>query len=204
MENQTHKEKILDSAFKVFLQKGFNAGINEIIKEAGISKGALYHHFNSKNDLYYEAIRSHLFQRHKDYSFVYDQHLTFREKVSKILQTFFSNFLDKVNIFSDRINKGNSIYVLAEYFERTNMKNLLNQEFNELHKTFYQLFKENVSAEQKNISYQLLANQSVTLVKGYYFDFIFFTIEDIEKKLKPLENQILDLFNTYNPQHSRQ
>ncbi|MBO9129400.1 TetR/AcrR family transcriptional regulator [Bacillus sp. 165] len=44
---------ILNAATKEFAQKGYrSASTNEIVKEAGISKGLLFHYFNSKKDLY--------------------------------------------------------------------------------------------------------------------------------------------------------
>lgn len=47
------QERILDAAIKEFAQKGFEkASTNEIIKEAGISKGLLFHYFNNKKNLY--------------------------------------------------------------------------------------------------------------------------------------------------------
>jgi len=47
------QERILDAAMKEFAQKGFeNASTNEIIKEAGISKGLLFHYFSNKKNLY--------------------------------------------------------------------------------------------------------------------------------------------------------
>lgn len=43
----------MNAAMKEFAQKGFkNASTDEIVKEAAISKGALFHYFNSKKDLF--------------------------------------------------------------------------------------------------------------------------------------------------------
>ena len=50
---QEKQERILDAAMKEFAQKGFEkASTNEIIKEAGISKGLLFHYFSNKKNLY--------------------------------------------------------------------------------------------------------------------------------------------------------
>ena len=47
------RTKILDSATKLFSTRGFNAAsVDEICEEAGISKGAFYHHFESKQALF--------------------------------------------------------------------------------------------------------------------------------------------------------
>lgn len=45
--------RILNAALKEFVQKGYeNASTNEIVKEAGISKGLLFHYFRNKKQLY--------------------------------------------------------------------------------------------------------------------------------------------------------
>mgnify|MGYP000914953748 CR=1 FL=1 len=47
------QERILNAAIKEFAKKGYkNAVTDEIVKEANISKGALFHYFNNKRDLY--------------------------------------------------------------------------------------------------------------------------------------------------------
>lgn len=47
------QHRILDAAMKEFAQKGFeNASTNEIVKEADISKGLLFHYFKNKKNLF--------------------------------------------------------------------------------------------------------------------------------------------------------
>jgi AcrR family transcriptional regulator len=47
------KTKILDAAIKLFSTRGFaTASVDDICEEAGISKGAFYHHFESKQSLF--------------------------------------------------------------------------------------------------------------------------------------------------------
>jgi AcrR family transcriptional regulator len=47
------QDRIINAATKVFAQKGYhNASTNEIVKEADISKGLLFHYFNNKRDMY--------------------------------------------------------------------------------------------------------------------------------------------------------
>lgn len=49
---QAVTDKILDTAERLFYTQGYNVtGINQIIEEAGIAKGSLYKHFESKTDL---------------------------------------------------------------------------------------------------------------------------------------------------------
>ncbi len=56
-----HKEKsrqrILASAYKLFNAKGYdNVSINEIMNDAGMTRGAFYAHFESKGQLYHDSI----------------------------------------------------------------------------------------------------------------------------------------------------
>lgn len=46
------KEKIIDTAWKLFRENGFeDTTINDIIREAGISKGTFYYYFRSKDNM---------------------------------------------------------------------------------------------------------------------------------------------------------
>jgi AcrR family transcriptional regulator len=51
------KEHILQTAFTLFLQKSYKAvTMKEIVEKTGMSKGAFYHYFPSKEDLFIEII----------------------------------------------------------------------------------------------------------------------------------------------------
>ena len=48
--------KILDTAERLFTEKGYErASLQDIITETGLSKGAIYHHFTSKEDIFYSV-----------------------------------------------------------------------------------------------------------------------------------------------------
>ena len=50
---QETRRLILDAAYRVFAARGYGqATIDDVLAEAGISKGALYHHFASKEELF--------------------------------------------------------------------------------------------------------------------------------------------------------
>jgi AcrR family transcriptional regulator len=47
------QDRIMNAAIKEFAEKGYDrASTNEIVKEAGISKGLLFHYFQNKKQLY--------------------------------------------------------------------------------------------------------------------------------------------------------
>jgi AcrR family transcriptional regulator len=54
------REAILDSALAVIAQRGYHASsIDDIAREAGVSKALIYEHFASKQDLYAELLEEH-------------------------------------------------------------------------------------------------------------------------------------------------
>lgn len=58
--NET-KEYIIDQAYSLFLTKSYEAvSINDISKAIGLTKGALYHHFLNKEELFKAVIDKHL------------------------------------------------------------------------------------------------------------------------------------------------
>ena len=51
------REDILEAATKLFLQRSYDAvSIKDITEAVGVTKGALYHHFSSKEELFGEVI----------------------------------------------------------------------------------------------------------------------------------------------------
>ncbi|MGN6101053.1 MAG: TetR/AcrR family transcriptional regulator, partial [Devosia sp.] len=46
------RQELLDIALKLFATRGYDeTSVNDVIEAAGLSKGAFYHHFSSKEDL---------------------------------------------------------------------------------------------------------------------------------------------------------
>lgn len=51
------RERILAAAFELFLQHGYGGtGVNQILALCKLSKGAFYHHFKNKDEIYAEVI----------------------------------------------------------------------------------------------------------------------------------------------------
>lgn len=56
-ERAAHRQEIMDAAVRVFARRGFgSATLDEVAKEAEFSKGTLYLHFTSKEDILYNII----------------------------------------------------------------------------------------------------------------------------------------------------
>jgi len=84
--NDEKKEKILNAAFKEFGEQGYEkASTNNIVKEAGISKGILFYYFNNKNELFNDLIDISLEIMNDDFFVFIDENQTdFIEKLRQL------------------------------------------------------------------------------------------------------------------------
>ncbi|NNM67954.1 MAG: TetR/AcrR family transcriptional regulator [Spirochaetales bacterium] len=59
-KGQDSQENLATTALRLFRQRGFHGvSISDVCQAAGVTKGALYHHFKSKEELYYRAVGLH-------------------------------------------------------------------------------------------------------------------------------------------------
>jgi len=57
LPKEERKSQIMDAAMKVITRKGFsNTRMDDIVNEAGLSKGAIYHHYESKKEIFLALI----------------------------------------------------------------------------------------------------------------------------------------------------
>ncbi len=62
---QASRERLIDTAIELTWKNSYDSvGVNEICKQAEMTKGCFYHHFATKADLFYEASRRH-FEEYK-------------------------------------------------------------------------------------------------------------------------------------------
>ncbi|MFB3163710.1 TetR/AcrR family transcriptional regulator [Neobacillus sp. 179-J 1A1 HS] len=86
------QDRIINAAIKEFAQKGYdNASTNEMVKEAGISKGLLFHYFKNKKQLFF-------FLFDYCYNLVADE---FYKKVDLTEPDFFKRIRQSVHIKMD-------------------------------------------------------------------------------------------------------
>lgn len=85
------KEKILDVSFRLFAEKGYDkTSIQDIVNALGMSKGAIYHHFASKEEIL-EAIGERSFlSRQSDV--ITDPNMNGLEKLKVYIRNEFSNY----------------------------------------------------------------------------------------------------------------
>lgn len=96
----TLKEKIVFEALRRFSSKGFmSTSTAEIIKAAGTSKGGLYNHFDSKEQLFYEVLdQAKKIWRERNLAGLDDISRPI-DKVKKLLENYRDNYLADLDNF---------------------------------------------------------------------------------------------------------
>ncbi len=68
------KERILKIALQEFIRKGYReTSLSQIAKQAGLTKGGIYHYFSSKDDLYYQILTDYFKNERRTRVFWLDQ-----------------------------------------------------------------------------------------------------------------------------------
>ena len=89
-KSQAMREKILNTATQLFIQKGSEkTSMQDIAQTAGISKGAIYHHFKSKDEIVLAVIRSRkeLMEEEMKQWLKATENLTGREQLQTIIKS---------------------------------------------------------------------------------------------------------------------
>lgn len=109
------KEKILSASYQLFINQGFhNTSMQQLVEASGFSKGAFYHYFKNKNDLYQEVINRYflLFYHSIDWNLYFENKMTIKE-IEKKIQDFYLDFVPQILALT---KNGMSAYYIM-YFE---------------------------------------------------------------------------------------
>jgi TetR/AcrR family transcriptional regulator, transcriptional repressor for nem operon len=98
------KEHIITVASKLFLLKSFKeVTMKEIVEKTGLSKGAFYHYFESKEqlfmevlDFFFSSVMTHTYDKYSKVSF-YDFYHDYANEVKSFGKEYFSKFKDGEN-----------------------------------------------------------------------------------------------------------
>jgi len=94
------REKILAAALEVFSAKGFHGTtVDEIAENAGLGKGTVYRHFQSKKGLFSELIRLKVAELEEKVQGAIDPRADVLEIIETYLRTYFSFFDHNRNLY---------------------------------------------------------------------------------------------------------
>jgi AcrR family transcriptional regulator len=154
------KSRILDAANKVFAEKGYHeATMDDIAKRLGVSKGAIYLYFSSKEDLF-EAMCKTAPQAFKEILFS-----SFGDEANPIQSA--TQFFDKMLKLSAS-NPGLSFEILAEASRNPSLKRILKQNHEEYERVLTSFLAEGRKRKivGDNLDIRPLANALIALWNG--------------------------------------
>ena len=146
-KNRTTKNKILDAAFSVFVKNGYkDTTMSHIVKESGLSKGAIYHHYDSKKDLFISLIDHWEVYSFPDFYSGSKKGETATDTLRRFADVVFRTFSEKPHIFLAEIefwalaNKDDEIKArskvlydkILKLFELVLSKGVRNNEFKKI------------------------------------------------------------------------
>ena len=186
----TIKENIQNTALELFLTKGYNVGINEIIQKSGTSKGAFYHHFRSKEQLFIDTIHEKFFGYLKGYEYDDSSNLTPKEKLLKLLEMVFFPFKKMRKQISQDIN---FLSVFAEYPKIKILKDRNRDSYNNILALIKNILGE--LPNSKNVDLDLISLHMVLLIDGALVDtlLLFENIDEAEKFCIKAVDQLVGL-----------
>ena len=91
---KTTREEIIKNSIKVFRRKGYyRTSMSDLAKEAGLTKGAFYHHFNDKEEVMRKSLQATIkwFEK-RVFSIAYEEGPSNEEKIVKMGEVIFQAF----------------------------------------------------------------------------------------------------------------
>jgi len=97
---KTGKDRIIQSAIRLFAKKGFDAtSMSEIAKKAGVTKPMIYYHYKNKDDLYFSLIDEYLSKFIQKVENVFPLYISPQEKIQSFAKLYVKHLKKNPNIF---------------------------------------------------------------------------------------------------------
>ena len=185
MQKSSTKDKIINAAWKLFQENGYeNTTLTDIIKESHSSRGAFYHHFHGKEDLLF----------HLAYFFDSDY--------SKWFSTLTPDMtaIDKLSSFNKHVFNSleNSPYrsffsELYGYQVMTSYPRYILNPDREYYRILNQLIKEGIEKKEirSDISCSDLVHTLTTMERGYTYNWC---LEKFQYSLTEFAHPLINLF----------
>lgn len=127
------REKLMDKALELFASKGFEAtSVHEICKSAGVSKGAFYHYFETKQKLFSVLLEDWLCLLQDNMRSVMNEADTTPETIRKMAMVTGPTIKETRAAFP----------ILVEYWRQQNLGNGIAEDLNNSYLQYRHVFKD--------------------------------------------------------------
>jgi AcrR family transcriptional regulator len=165
------KKRIMDSAFRLFAEKGAEFSLTEVANEVGIQKASIYAHFISKEDLLYDVINEEI----KEYFFKINEQNSDLKSIFFMILNYYNKSKFKL-YFWKRL-----LLFPPKAFEQTLIKeiNILTQQRFEIIKTI--IISEMDKGIINNKDVDAISISYFSMIHGLLSSNIIFKSEDLTK-----------------------
>jgi len=127
-EQNKKKQRILEAAISVFIENGFEeTSMRQIASAAGLTTGAIYHHFKNKDELFYYAVKEAMY---------FAQKLSEKDEGSNLKSTenMLNEISNKVRERMSKVNEQRLLVLLIGYVlsKGGSLSKSLKQDYNEI------------------------------------------------------------------------
>jgi AcrR family transcriptional regulator len=192
------KDQILTTAFKLFFEKGFKeVTMNELVRATGLSKGAFYHYFSSKEELYEVTLDKYIGSYLQNFSLEYDDDLTLRENLIQLFSRFAYITTElKETLHRKEFGMANYLLFLQEAMKKEEFRDKLekyNTRFFEEFSRWIDIAKSRNEINQ-DLDSMVLAKHLASLMKGMT---VLYSFGQGMEPLSDTFNQIINQFFQY-------
>ena len=122
----------MEAAMKVFTKKGYsNARVDDIVEESGLSKGAIYHHYEGKKDIFLALIEHWETQTFPDFYSKNGKDRSARDTIRDFAREILKVFKKRSYVFHAEV----------EFWSLSNQDNEVRKRSQELYEKIINLFE---------------------------------------------------------------
>ena len=195
------KEHILFTALKLILKEGYgNVTMSELVEASGLSKGAFYHYFTSKDQIYRNTLDKYFFSYFESFELIYNPDWSFKDNLFHTL-SLFVEFAKEIEVLIGPENH------MISYYQTMLDASIRSEEIKSKMTRFYEFFVNRIAewiriAQSNNEIYkdldpEILSKQICGMMEGTMIVYSFQNKEkDIEKYFNDIFYQFFELIKT--------
>lgn len=179
----------------MFLAKGYKeVTLNEILKECGVSKGAFYHHYKSKDELYITVLDRFFFSYFSKQDVDYSSN-TIEFKVTYLVDTFLKPYREVAALLGEKHLSAYFRFLFQAVNTFPEIRSRVNKHFYTKGYYIYQIInlaKRNNEIKQ-DIDSKLVARQILSTIIGVLVLEGIYDISNIELRFKEVVDEYFKL-----------
>lgn len=173
------KEHIVSTAFKLFLENGYEStSMAQLVQTSNVSKGAFYHYFSSKEEIYDHIIEKYFLGYFKEVDWSALESLSLEEIKQEITRAYQNLLKELIKATENQL----SCYFIMFFYNYQR-----SAEFKNVVQTFYtkmkSLIASKLQASMDNNTAQKEATMFISRLEGLFFWKSVFPGEDIDQYL---------------------